>query len=120
MNIVSTGELQTALAHINQASPKAPRNAATPSSESSPLNSESTGDPSLKAVEQAVAKLQERLKPFAQQLEFSVNTETKQMVVKVIDSADGRVLRQFPSKEIIAVAADIDKILKGHLVTQTA
>ncbi|HMY07311.1 MAG TPA: flagellar protein FlaG, partial [Accumulibacter sp.] len=51
--------------------------------------------------------------------EFSVDNDTGQMVVKVVDKSTQEVIRQVPSKEMLAIAKTLDNI-KGLFVKQTA
>jgi flagellar protein FlaG len=50
-------------------------------------------------------------------LNFSVDSETKTVVVQVLDSDTGKVIREIPAKEILAMAKEIDK-LKGILFNE--
>lgn len=52
-------------------------------------------------------------------LDFSVDKETGQTVVKVVDKATGDVIKQIPSEEMLAIAKAIDKV-KGLLIQQKA
>lgn len=50
-------------------------------------------------------------------LEFSVDTYTNLVVVKVVDPETNKVLRQFPSEEVLQIASAIDN-MKGLLIHQ--
>ena len=52
-------------------------------------------------------------------LEFSISDQTKQIVVKIVDSSTKEVIRQIPSEEMLAMAKALDSI-KGLFVKQTA
>ena len=67
----------------------------------------------------AVNSVREYIQPFNNNLEFSINEETNQFVVKVIDSETKEVIRQMPSQEMIAIAKALDSI-KGLLFKQKA
>lgn len=60
-------------------------------------------------LKDALNKLNETVQKTQPQLEFSVDEETDLHVVKLIDKDNGEVIRQFPSKEAIALAKSIDQ-----------
>lgn len=74
------------------------------------------GQEQLKA---AVKSVQEYIEPFNNNLEFSVNDQNNQVVIKVVDKATKEVIRQIPSEEMIAMAKALDSI-KGLFVKQQA
>ena len=74
---------------------------------------------SQEQLKAAVNSVQEYIKPFNNNLEFSVNNDINQVVVKVVDSTTKEVIRQIPSEEMIAIAKALDSI-KGLFVKQTA
>ena len=61
--------------------------------------------------------IRENLKIENFELNFSVDSETKAVVVQVFDSDTGKVIREIPAKEILAMAKEIDK-LKGILFNE--
>jgi hypothetical protein len=54
--------------------------------------------PSRDDLNAAVKKLNESMPPSAQSLEFSIDEDSKDIVVKVIDQSTKEVVRQIPSK----------------------
>ena len=71
-------------------------------------------------LQTAVNSVQEYIKPFnGNNLEFSVDKDTQQYVVKIIDTETKEVIRQMPSEEMIAIAKALDT-LKGLFVKQQA
>jgi len=60
-------------------------------------------------LREALSKLNETVQKTQPQLEFSVDEETELRVVKLIDKDNGEIIRQFPSKEMIALARSIDQ-----------
>jgi flagellar protein FlaG len=58
--------------------------------------------------------LQENLKIDNFKLNFSVDKETRTIVVRVIDDETGEVIREIPPSEILAIAQEMEK-LKGIL-----
>jgi len=67
----------------------------------------------------AVKKLNEHVAPALQTIEFSLDQESKRMIVKVVDTATQKVLRQIPNEEVVAMSKTLDK-LQGLVIRQTA
>ncbi len=74
---------------------------------------------SLDQVKQAVQDINKSLQSLSQGLEFSVDTDTKEVIVKVIDQQTKEVLRQMPSKEALEIAKALDQVL-GKLIKTKA
>jgi flagellar protein FlaG len=66
----------------------------------------------------AVNKLNEYVAPALQTIEFSLDQESERMIVKVVDTATQKVLRQIPNEEVLAMSKTLDK-LKGLVIRQT-
>jgi flagellar protein FlaG len=75
--------------------------------------------PSKADVTDAVKKINESMTASAQSLEFSIDEDSKDIVVKVIDQGTKEVVRQIPSKEALEIAKSLDK-MRGLLINQTA
>jgi flagellar protein FlaG len=73
---------------------------------------------SLEDVSHAIAHVQEHLTPLAEELEFAIDRGTDRIVVKLIDSTSHKVLRQYPSEEVLKIAASIDNQVHGLLLDQ--
>ena len=71
------------------------------------------------ALESAVKAVQDFVKPMSGNLEFSLDDETGQTVIKVIDSSTKELIRQIPSEEMLEIARALDR-LQGLLVRQKA
>lgn len=78
---------------------------------------ESATDP--KEVEGATKKLQEFVSSMRGDIQFSVDQDSGQTVVKVVDRNTKDVLMQLPSKEALEIAKALDKF-QGLLVKQIA
>jgi len=80
------------------------------------------GAPSLDQVNRAVSELNKSSQAASQGLEFSIDTDSKRTVVKVIDQSTKEVLRQIPTLEAldIAKALQANTATKGMLIQQTA
>jgi flagellar protein FlaG len=70
------------------------------------------------SVQRAVSVVSEMLSPLARGLEFSVD-EGGEMVVRVIDRGTNEVLRQIPSREMLAIARALDR-MQGLLIRERA
>jgi flagellar protein FlaG len=67
----------------------------------------------------AVKKINDSMPGSAQSLRFSIDEDSKGIVVKVIDQNTQEVVRQIPSKEALEIAKSLDK-MRGLLIRQTA
>jgi len=93
---------------------EAPARATYPSRSPSPVQA-----PDREKLEVATQSVRDFVKAVNSNIEFSVNEDTGQLVVRIIDRATKEVIRQMPSEEMLAIAKALDSI-KGLFVTQTA
>jgi len=70
-------------------------------------------------VSAAVKKINESLPASAQSLQFSIDEDSKDIVVKVIDQNTKEVVRQIPTEEALDIAKSLDK-MRGLLIRETA
>jgi flagellar protein FlaG len=109
----------------NLAVSNATREARTPSNEKAGQAAEApqsplrVQQPDRNTVEAAARSVREFVQPINSNLEFSVNDDTGQLVVRIIDRSTKEVIRQMPSEEMLALAKALDSI-KGLFVKQTA
>ncbi len=75
--------------------------------------------PSREQVDEAVKKINEGMRVSSQSLEFAIDEDSKEIVVKIIDQSTREVVRQIPSVEALEIAKSIDK-MRGLLISQTA
>jgi flagellar protein FlaG len=75
--------------------------------------------PSLAQVNEAVQNINKSLSTLNPNLEFSVDTDSKRTVVKVIDQTTKEVIQQIPSKETLEIAKALDTV-RGLLIKQQA
>jgi flagellar protein FlaG len=59
-------------------------------------------EPSLEVVKSAAAKGNAILQETNRAMEFQVDDSTKRVVVKIVDSKSGEVVRQIPSEDMLA------------------
>ena len=83
---------------------------------SQPQSDQST---SLESVKQVAHQINDFLKSASSDVQFEVDSESSEVVVRVVDSQTKQVIRQMPSAEMIAISKSLDK-LTGLLVQQKA
>ena len=76
--------------------------------------------PTPAQVQNAVDSLNKAMRQINANVEFSIDQDTRQTVIKVVESKTGDVIRQFPSEEILSVAREIYRVQQGLLLKQKA
>lgn len=71
------------------------------------------------ALDRAVADINESLVNHVVGVRFEIDSETDQVVVKVVDRSSGELIRQMPSEEVLRIAKLMGKFA-GVLMTQAA
>ena len=66
-------------------------------------------------VKAAAQQLNDFMKRFSTELNFSVDTDSKQIVVKVLNKETGEVIRQIPSEEALKLSKAMD-VLQGLII----
>ena len=74
-------------------------------------------EPSLEEVKRAASLVQDVIQAKASNLTFAVAQDAGKTIVRLTDKQSGEVILQIPSKEMIAIASQIDK-LAGMFVQQ--
>lgn len=72
--------------------------------------------PDTETVEQAVERVNEFVQTVQRNLEFSVDKELNQTVVKVVDRESGEVVRQIPDEVFLELARKLDDNGELHLL----
>ena len=98
---------------------QAPAAGRTAAPDSSDLREVPVAAPRKDEVSDAVKKLNEAMPQSAQSLQFEIDEDSKEIVVKIIDQSTKEVVRQMPSEEALEMAKAIDK-MQGLLIRQTA
>lgn len=75
--------------------------------------------PTLAEVAQAVRNINRAMQEQSQDLEFTIDDDSKRTVVKVVDQKTKEVLRQIPTVEALEIAKALDQ-MKGLLIHQQA
>ena len=78
---------------------------------------QSKSTPTNEEVKRAVKEINTALQASSQNLEFSVDNDANEVVVKVIDQQTRQVLRQIPTQEALEISKSLDK-LQGLLINQ--
>ena len=71
-----------------------------------------------KEVQQRVEELNAAMKQHASSIQFSIDDDSGRTIVKVVDTDTDTVLRQYPSKELLAISKQIDKFQGMFIKTQ--
>jgi len=66
--------------------------------------------PDDQELEQALRGLNEKLRAWSTNLRFEVDDDTSKVVVQVVDSATGEVVRQIPSEEVLNMSKALGKL----------
>lgn len=69
-------------------------------------------------VKEATQQLNDFMKHFSIKLNFSVDSDSKQIVVKVLNQETGELIRQIPSEETLRLAKAMDT-LQGLIIRTT-
>jgi flagellar protein FlaG len=115
----SSGSLQSERVTGNTPAPIA--KATTPVESTNPVASISPAAQlaNKEQLSKAVESINKTIQAVGQNIEFSVDDDSKQVIVKVIDQQTKQVLRQIPNEEVLEIAKSLDK-LQGLLIKQTA
>ncbi len=71
-------------------------------------------------LKSAVIDINKAMRQSNRNLEFSVDSDTKIPMVKLVDSDTGQLIRQMPSEETLAIARSIDHFQHGLLLSHLA
>ena len=118
MELSQVGSQMAAMPQVAVAAPAAPVQNRGAAPEATPPPA-ATAQPSAEQVKQAVNDVQNAVKSVAQNLQFSVDKDTGQTIIKVVDASTQEVIRQIPAQEILAIAKAVDQ-MQGLLLRQKA
>ncbi|MBW9260293.1 MAG: flagellar protein FlaG [Candidatus Thiodiazotropha sp. (ex. Lucinisca nassula)] len=82
---------------------------------SSPKRDQALEEKSAIDPSELASKVENLNQLVSRDLEFSVDDETGQQVLRVIDSETGKVIRQVPSDQILHVISQVQKATEGML-----
>ena len=69
-------------------------------------------------LKQRVDALNEAMRVHASSIEFSIDDDSGRTIVRVVDTETDTVLRQYPSKELLAISKQIDRFQGMFVKTQ--
>lgn len=105
-----TAETRVAVQNVNGPAPlKAVEN----------TENRSSTEASKAALTSAVDKLNELVAPALQTVQFSMDEEAGRMIVKVVDTATQKTIRQIPNEEVLAFSKTLGR-LQGLVVREKA
>lgn len=76
--------------------------------------------PSAEELKRAVAAINAAMQQANLNLEFSVDTDSDRMIVKMVDTSTGDLIRQYPTEETLEISRGIDRFQQGQLIKQQA
>ena len=78
--------------------------------------------PTAAQLKSAVDNINRAMKQNNSNVEFSIDKNTKQSVIKVVESDTGQVIQQFPSEQVLAISQMIGNEQQQHgmLIKQNA
>lgn len=82
---------------------------ATPAPPATETTQAGTAQPQRDALEKAVTDIREFVQASQRNLDFSIDDSTGRVVVKVIATDSGEVIRQIPSETALKLAQDLSK-----------
>ena len=93
---------------------------AVPTRQELPVDAKQEAAPPPREVMEAVSRIQDYVQTLRRDLQFRVDENLNRVVVTVVDSESGEVIRQIPGEEVIAVARSIEQLQQGVLLNQQA
>jgi flagellar protein FlaG len=101
-------------------------NSSTPTTNAGPVNLSPVSTnkpPSLSAIKNAAAQSNPLLQASNLSVEYSVDSSSKEVVIKVVDSGNGKLIRQIPSAEMLDFVKrlqDMEAQQKGAVIQTRA
>jgi flagellar protein FlaG len=74
--------------------------------------------PSVKQVQQSLDDINKVLAGFSISVQFKVDPDYKELIVKVVDQETGKLIRQIPTEDVVKMSKAMDS-LKGLLFAQS-
>lgn len=111
--------------------PDAPFASRTSTSPSAPAPSVSAGptrptaassgsqSPGIDAAKQVASQINEFLRSSASDIQFSIDGDSSDLVVRIVDSQTQEVIRQIPSEDMLAISRSLTQ-MTGVLLNQKA
>ncbi len=74
--------------------------------------------PSAKQVQQSLEDINKVMAGFSISVQFQIDPDYKELIVKVVDQDTGKLIRQIPTEEVVKMSKAMDN-LKGLLFAQS-
>ena len=74
--------------------------------------------PSAKQVQQSLEDINKVMASFAISVQFQIDPDYKELIVKVVDQDTGKLIRQIPTEDVVKMSKAMDN-LKGLLFAQS-
>jgi flagellar protein FlaG len=71
-------------------------------------------------VQEAVDRANQAVQLVQRDLQFRVDEDLDRVIVSVVDTESGEIIRQIPSEEMIQIARSLEKLQEGMLLSQRA
>jgi len=75
---------------------------------------------SAEALSDAVATINQAMQQSNRAVEFSIDSDTRRTVVRMVDTGTGELIRQFPSEAALAISRNIAELQQGLLLAEKA
>lgn len=76
--------------------------------------------PSIAQLQRLIDSMNKAIQQNNSNLEFSMDSESQRILVKLIDTSTGDVIRQIPSEEVLAIAESIKQMQQGLFLNKKA
>lgn len=76
--------------------------------------------PSIAQLQRLINSMNKAIQQNNSNLEFSMDSESQRILVKLIDTSTGDVIRQIPSEEVLAIAESITQMQQGLFLNKKA
>jgi len=76
------------------------------------------GKPDVKQVQQSLDDINKVMASFAISVQFQIDPDYKDLIVKVVDLGTGQLIRQIPTEDVVKMSKAMDS-LKGLLFAQS-
>lgn len=74
--------------------------------------------PGAKQVQQSLEEINKVLAGFSISVQFKIDPDYKELIVKVVDQESGKLIRQIPTEDVVRMSKAMDN-LKGLLFAQS-
>lgn len=76
--------------------------------------------PSMAELKSAVIAINQGMQQANLNLQFSIDIDSKRIVVKMVDTSTGELIRQYPTKATMAISNGIEQFQQGLLLKREA